>query len=77
MDLHPLPLGHVWLCEPPKARPGRRDLVDDERTARVSVRISKTLKARVEASARLEGVPASTWIARALSRSVDPRVTTP
>jgi HicB family len=44
-------------------------------TARLSLRVPKALKRRVEASAELEGVAPNEWVVRALSRSVDPRLT--
>jgi hypothetical protein len=56
---------------PPRHRVPRPDP-----TARLSLRVPKTLKSRVEASAELEGVAPGEWVVRALSRSLDPRVTT-
>ncbi len=45
-------------------------------TARVTLRLPAGLKRRVEASARLEGLNAETWVAGVLARSVDPRMET-
>jgi hypothetical protein len=80
MTVYRLPFGgHFEWDEPPEPRNARAPAPYDprrERTKRVSVRLPEVLKRRVEASAELEGVPPSTWIVRALSRSVDPRLTT-
>jgi HicB family len=51
--------------EAPQAAP-----VDDELTARVTLRISETLKAAVEAAAAGEGISLNAWIVRELSRIV-------
>jgi hypothetical protein len=77
MALFPLPFGRVeWAADEPepRARPFAYDPDDGEPT-RVSVSVPIALKTRIEASAALEGVPADLWIRRALSRSVDPRLT--
>ncbi len=42
----------------------------DSMTARVSLRLSETLKARIERAAESEGVSLNSWIVRALDRSV-------
>ncbi len=78
MTIYRLPFGHAeWpdqAARTPAAFPHaeRRR----ERTSRILLRLPETLKRRVEASAELEGVEPSAWIVRALSRSVDPRLTT-
>jgi hypothetical protein len=80
MTIYRLPFGHVAWPEPAAPRGAGAPAAGDshrERTTRVSVRLPETLKRRVEASAELEGVAPSAWIVRALSRSVDPRLTTP
>jgi hypothetical protein len=79
MTVYRLPFGHVAWPEP-RARGGSIASgpgdPERERTTRVSVRLPETLKRRVEASAELEGLAPGAWIVRALSRSVDPRLTT-
>jgi hypothetical protein len=81
MTVYRLPFGgHFEWDDPPEPRPARAAAAYDrerERTTRVSVRLPEPLRRRVEASAELEGIAPSTWIVRALSRSVDPRLTTP
>lgn len=75
MAVYSLLFGHAeW---PEERKPCPRVYDEDERaasTARLNVSVPATLKGRVEASAALEGVPEDTWVARALARSVDPRV---
>ena len=75
MALYPLLFGHApGPPEPRRARPqleGEREPVASEP---LTVRVPAALKGRVEASAALEGVSPGAWIARALARSVDPRV---
>lgn len=77
MALFPLPFGHAeWPVEEPVRRV--RAFAYDPDTiepTRVTLSVPISLKTRIEASAALEGVPADTWIRRALSRSVDPRLT--
>ena len=79
MAIYPLPFGHLEWRDPAddsrQLAPARRRA--DTTTTRVAIRIPATLKARIEASAELEGVAPSAWITRALARSVDPRVSTP
>lgn len=43
---------------------------DDELSARITLRISETLKAAVEAAASAEGVSVNAWIVRELARVV-------
>ena len=77
MAIYSLLFGHAeWpdadetAARPPAVRP-------EPQTARLTLRVPEVLKGRLEASAALEGVPAETWIVRALARSVDPRLGTP
>lgn len=42
--------------------------VDTDLSARLTLRLPESLKARVEAAARREGVSTNTWVIRALSR---------
>jgi hypothetical protein len=77
MALFPLPFGHAeWPVEAPERHP-RPFAYDDDtiEPTRVTLSVPISLKTRIEASAALEGVPADAWIRRALSRSVDPRLT--
>ena len=78
MAVYPLLFGRVHVPDDvDRRRPLPRLEPEDERPARLTVRVPAALKARVEASAALEGVPATEWVARALARSVDPRLNTP
>ena len=40
----------------------------------LTLAVPAVLRARLEATAELEGVPWETWVVRALSRCVDPRL---
>jgi hypothetical protein len=78
MALFPLPFGHAeWPVEAPERHNPRPFAYDDDtiEPTRVTLSVPISLKTRIEASAALEGVPADAWIRRALSRSVDPRLT--
>ncbi len=76
MARYALPFGYIDWPEPDGRPPLAHTLADAEiePVSRLTLRLPKSLKRRVEASAALEGVPAETWIVRALSRSVDPRL---
>ena len=76
MAFHPLLFGHAEWPDPERAskRVVPQPDCSDARLARVTVRLPETLRSRVEASAALEGLAPDTWIVRALSRSVDPRL---
>ncbi|MGH2698560.1 MAG: toxin-antitoxin system HicB family antitoxin [Actinomycetota bacterium] len=43
---------------------------EDSTTARISLRLSDSLKAEIEIAAARDGVSTNSWITRALSRSV-------
>ena len=58
----------------PTTSPRPAPVVD--RPQRVTLRLPSALRRCVEASAALEGVTVDAWVARALARSVDPRVGT-
>ncbi len=45
--------------------------VDDEGTARVTLRLPETLKSRAEQAAAAEGVSVNTWLVRAAARALD------
>jgi hypothetical protein len=49
-------------AEPPAA--------DDDQSARITLRLPESLKARVDTAAAREGVSVNTWLVRALSRAV-------
>jgi hypothetical protein len=49
---------------------------DPDQSARITLRLPEALKGAVEAAADREGVSTNTWIVRALSRSLEPRVAT-
>jgi hypothetical protein len=44
--------------------------VDDEGTARLTLRLPETLKARAEEAAAVDGVSVNTWLVRAVSRAL-------
>lgn len=76
MAIYPLLFGYV---EGPADRPARRPLPRPSKsgdTTRLTLRVPESLKRRVEDSAALEGLAPDTWITRALSRSIDPRLET-
>jgi hypothetical protein len=79
MAVYSLLFGHAeWPTETPRRDTVARELDaaarEHGRPRRLSVSVPATLRERVEASAALEGVPEETWVVRALSRSVDPRL---
>ena len=49
------------------------DAADEVFSARVTLRLSESLKARIEDAALSSGVSVNTWIVRALGRAVTPR----
>ena len=80
MAIYPLLLGHLHWPDPASdaGRPsflGAPDAAERD-PARLTVHLPATLRGRVEASAALAGLTPDTWIVRALSRSVDPRLET-
>jgi hypothetical protein len=46
---------------------------DEAFTARITLRLPESLKARLEAAAARNGVSVNTWLVQALSRSAEPR----
>jgi hypothetical protein len=79
MALFSLPFGHAeWRAAAPECRSPRPFAYDPDvavEPTRLTLSVPISLKTRIEASAALEGVPPDQWIRRALSRSVDPRLT--
>jgi HicB-like protein involved in pilus formation len=78
-----LPAGHVEVRlsgqDPTLVYVGEREpepesAPDDGLTARITLRLPEALKASVEAAAAREGISVNSWLVRALSRSVAPRV---
>jgi hypothetical protein len=57
--------------EGPAAEPA-----DEAYTARITLRLPESLKARLEAAASREGVSVNTWLVQALSRAGEPRPST-
>lgn len=53
---------------PPPAAPGE---AADDGTARVTLRLQESLKARVEAAAASEGVSVNTWLAHAVRQALE------
>jgi hypothetical protein len=73
-----LPFGHAeWPVEDDRRRAPRPFAYepDEVEPTRVTLSVPVSLKSSIEASAALEGIAAEAWIRRALSRSVDPRLT--
>jgi hypothetical protein len=58
--------------EPAGAPPADRpiDGAEDENTARVSLRLSETLKKQIDAAARRDGVSVNTWLLRAATHTL-------
>jgi len=80
MAIYQLLYGCVHVPDDPdrgRREPHPRPEPEDDRPARLTVRVPAALKTRVEASAALEGLPPAEWVTRALSNSVDPRLDTP
>jgi hypothetical protein len=77
MTVFPLLFGHAeWpVDDPPRRVPPVFDRPAEPAPARVTLAVPAPLKARIEESAALEGVPPDAWIRRVLARSVDPRLT--
>jgi hypothetical protein len=78
MALFPLLFGHAeWPVEAPERRRPRPFAYDPDEVepTRVTLTVPVALKTGIEASAAIEGLPPDAWIRRALSRSVDPRLT--
>ena len=50
--------------------------VDEAFTARITLRLPESLKARLEAAAAREGVSVNTWLVQVLSRAGEPRTST-
>jgi len=49
------------------------DQVDEALTARITLRLPESLKARLESAAAREGVSVNTWLVQVLSRAGEPR----
>jgi hypothetical protein len=49
---------------------------DEAFTARISLRLPESLKARLDAAAAQSGVSVNTWLVQALQRSLEPRLST-
>jgi HicB family len=45
-------------------------VTEDDQSARITLRMPESLKARLDAAAAREGVSANTWLVRAISRAV-------
>ena len=50
--------------------------LDEASTARITLRLPESLKARLEAAAGLHGVSVNTWLVQLLTRAVEPRAFT-
>ncbi len=76
MAIYPLLFGYVEGPEDRPARPPRPRRPESRATTRMILRVPESLRRRVEQAAALAGLAPDTWITRALSRSVDPRLET-
>ena len=71
-----LPFGRAeWPVDEPQRPRAFAYEPDEVEPTRVTLSVPVSLKTRIEASAALEGIAPDAWIRRALSRSVDPRLT--
>jgi hypothetical protein len=77
-----LPSGHVdvrlagrdaHLIYVPEEESSSAPPLDDETTARLTLRMPEGLKARVEEAAAREGVSTNAWLVRAVSRNLERR----
>jgi hypothetical protein len=55
------------------ATPASEAPLEDDQSARITLRIGESLKARAEVAASQEGVSLNAWLVRAVSRAVDGR----
>jgi predicted HicB family RNase H-like nuclease len=75
MAIYSLLFGHMeWPDEPTHLHPHAALVAENERAARLTLRVPSSLKRRLEESAELAGVDRETFVQRALARSVDPRL---
>ena len=65
--------GDVELAYVPESSGPEEHAADDPATARVTLRLSERLKARVEAAAAREGESVNTWLVRAAAQRVGRR----
>jgi predicted HicB family RNase H-like nuclease len=56
--------------------PAAVDATEQTFSARITLRLPERLKSRVEAAAAATGVSVNTWLVQALSRALEPRVST-
>lgn len=54
------------------AESGSADATDEAPSARITLRLPDSLKARVEAAATARGISVNTWLVQTLSRALDP-----
>ena len=73
MATYSLLFGHAEWPES-RASSVRRHVVTAADVEALTLPVPSGLRARLEATAELEGVPWETWVVRALARSVDPRL---
>jgi len=59
--------------ETPTPAPALTEAADQAFSARISLRLPESLKARLEATAAAGGVSVNTWLVQALTRLVEPR----
>ena len=60
----------IFVSEAP---PAPADASEEAATARITLRLPETLKARLEAAAIASGLSVNTWLVHTLSRAVEPR----
>lgn len=59
----------------PAPEPAPTVPTDDEGTARLTLRLPETLKARAEQAATAEGISVNNWLVRAVHRALEPTAT--
>lgn len=74
MATYSLLFGHAEWPDSPDTPAQPRAIADAPQIEAVTLAVPATLRARLEATAELEGVAWETWVVRALARSVDPRL---
>lgn len=62
----------VSVAHPPAEEPEPGEAGDEAGSARVTLRLPESLKARAEAAAGAAGVSVNAWLVRAVSRALDP-----
>jgi hypothetical protein len=65
--------GDLELVHVNGADPARAQATDEAFSARITLRLSESLKSRLEEAAAASGVSVNTWLVQALNRVLEPR----